>query len=212
MNADNSLSPIFDKIAQDVNFFYSNAHFSFLNYFLICIVIDVIGFPLYKESDISRRRERFACVANERASSSCINPNLSTPGTSPDGAAASFYVGSYFCLSPRVLSDGGCLQFANAVRWRDGRSKRVKEPALSYLPNLPRSPAGCAAPYKREIVSLAPSLFRPSTPSDQLLQRCLMNSHGIAKFKRSRATHGAERNDDDLLLHILVLFMFIKET
>lgn len=164
--------------------------------------------PLYKKNDISWHRERFACVANERASPSCINPNLSTPGTSPGGAAASFHVGSYFCLSPRVLSDHGCLRFANAVRWRGGRSKRVKEPALSYLPNLPRSSAECAAPYKREIVSLAPSPLRPSTPSDQPSHQCLMNSHGIAKFKRSRATHGAERNYNDLWL----LVLFIRDT
>lgn len=51
----------------------------------------------------ARYIERFACVANERASP-CINPNLSTLGTSSDGAAASFHVGSYFCLSPRVLA------------------------------------------------------------------------------------------------------------
>lgn len=44
------------------------------------------------------------------------------------------------------------------------------------------------------------SLFRPSTPSDQLSHRCLVNSHGIAKFKRSRATHGAERNYNNLWL------------
>lgn len=132
-------------------FLQSAAFFTQFHHSFIIASCAICRFSLRTKNDVSWRHiQQFACVANEQALP-CINPNLSTPRINPDAATwrCSFML-DHTSVCP-LGSFRTMAAYGLRVWWRGEETEQSKGAGIVLL-DLPRSPAGCAASYKHEIV------------------------------------------------------------